>query len=114
MEWIDHIVSILAGLAAAIPLVVQLVKYVKAAIKERNWTKLLNMVIDLMQQAETKFDTGADRKEWCLMMIKASSDTIDYDIDYDAVGKMIDSFCAMTKVVNYETPAIEEAGDLKV
>ena len=34
MEWYEILVEILAGLAVAIPLVVELVKYVKKAIQE--------------------------------------------------------------------------------
>lgn len=53
-----------------------------------------------MQTAETKFETGAERKEWVLAMVKASADTIDYDIDMDAISDLIDSLCNMSKVVN--------------
>ena len=89
MEWVKILVSALAGLAAAIPLVVELVKYVQKAIREKNWSKVLDMVMNLMQTAETKFETGA-----------ASADTIDYDIDMDAISDLIDSLCNMSKVVN--------------
>ena len=37
MDWVGLVVSILSGLAAAIPLVVQLVNYVQKAVKEKNW-----------------------------------------------------------------------------
>jgi len=100
MEWVKILVSALAGLAAAIPLVVELVKYVQKAIREKNWSKVLDMVMNLMQTAETKFETGAERKEWVLAMVKASADTIDYDIDMDAISDLIDSLCNMSKVVN--------------
>jgi hypothetical protein len=53
-----------------------------------------------MEQAEGKFNSGDERKEWVLMMVKASADTINYDIDLEQVANMIDSLCAMTKVVN--------------
>lgn len=108
MEWLDVLVAILSGLAAAIPLVVQLVKYVKKAIKERNWAQVLNKVIDLMEAAETKFAEGAERKEWVLAMLKASADGLNYDIDYDAISKMVDTLCNMSQIVN---PPIEKAGD---
>ena len=62
MEWSEFIVSILAGLAAAIPLVVKLVEYVQKAVKEKNWEKMLALVMDLMEVAETKFESGADKK----------------------------------------------------
>lgn len=109
MEWYEIVISILSGLVAVIPLVVKLVEYVQKATKEKNWDKLLNLVINLMEQAEGKFDNGNERKEWVLMMVKASADTINYNIDLDSVAKMIDSLCAMTQVVN--APKAEDAID---
>lgn len=100
MDVLQLVVSALAGLAAAIPLVVQLVKYVQKAVKEKNWSKVIEMVTNYMERAETMFETGADRKEWVMAMVKASADTINYDIDMDAIGKLIDSLCGMSKVVN--------------
>ncbi len=106
MKWYEILISVLTGLATAIPLVVELVKYVKKAIQEKNWNSLLTLVTNLMQEAESKFDNGADRKEWVLTCIKATSDTINYPIDIKQVGELIDSLCAMTKVVN--PPIIEQ------
>lgn len=100
MDVLQLVVSVMAGLAATIPLVVQLVKYVQKAVKEKNWPKVIEMVTNYMERAETMFETGADRKEWVMAMVKASADTINYDIDMDAIGKLIDSLCGMSKVVN--------------
>ena len=106
MEWLEILVSILSGLATAIPLIVGLVKYIQKAIKEKNWNQLVTMVMNFMQEAENKFDNGLERKEWVLMMVKASADTIDYDIDLAQVSEMIDALCNLTKVVN--PPVTEE------
>ena len=106
MEWYEILISVLTGLATAIPLVIKLVEYVKKSIKEKNWDKLLTLVMNLMKEAESKFDNGIERKEWVLMMVKASADTIDYDIDLDAVSELVDSLCAMTKIVN--APNVQE------
>ena len=100
MEWINYAISILSGLAVAIPLVIKLVEYVQKSIKEKNWNKLLDLVMKLMSEAETKFESGADKKEWVIAMVKASADTINYDIDINAVGDLIDSLCDMANVVN--------------
>ena len=100
MQWVNYAVSILSGLAVAIPLVIKLIEYVKKSIREKNWNKLLDLVMNLMKEAETKFETGAEKKEWVLAMVKASADTINYDIDTNAVSELIDSLCDMTKVVN--------------
>lgn len=97
---VNIIISILSGLAACIPLVVQLVKYVKKAIEEKNWNQLLKLVMNLMEEAEKKFDTGAERKEWVMSMVKASASSINYEIDMDAVSSLIDSLCDMSKIVN--------------
>ena len=94
------IISILSGLAACIPLVIQLVKYVKKSVEEKNWNQLLNLVTNLMEEAEKKFATGAERKEWVLAMVKASADTINYPINLEEVSKLIDSLCDMSKIVN--------------
>ena len=100
MDWYEVIISILSGLAVAIPLVIKLVEYVRKAIKEKNWQNLLELVTNLMKEAESKFDNGNDRREWVLTCVKATADTINYDIDIDIVGKLIDELCAMSKIVN--------------
>lgn len=100
MEYLDVILSIVAGLAAAIPLVIKLVQYVTAAVKEKNWNKLLDMVMNLMEEAEEKFADGATRKEWVMAMVQASAESINYDIDMAAISELIDSLCDLTKKVN--------------
>jgi hypothetical protein len=100
MEWYEVIVEILKGLIVVIPLVVGLVKYVKKAIQEKNWQQLVNLVMNLMAEAEGKFDNGADRKQWVLAAIEASAKTINYPIDLEQIGKLIDDLCAMSKQVN--------------
>lgn len=107
-SYINYIVAILTGLATAIPLVINLIKYVKKAVKEKNWNQVVKLVMNLMEEAETKFDNGADRKQYVLSMIKASADTINYDIDMDAISDLIDSLCSMSKVVNAPTQSKPE------
>lgn len=103
MEWVQVVVSILTGLAAAIPLAVELVKYIQKARKEKNWSKMVDLVVNLMQEAEAKLANGADKKQWVLAMVKASADTIDYEVDLDLIGDLIDSLCDMSRVVNAPT-----------
>lgn len=102
-EWLETIVSILSGLVVIIPLVAKLVEFVAKATREKNWGFLLDFVMKLMQEAESKFQDGASRKEWVLMMVKASADNIQYDINLDQVSEMIDSLCNLTKIVNAQT-----------
>lgn len=99
-EIIELIIAILSGLAAAIPLVIKLVEYVQKATREKNWNKVLELVMSLMETAETKFETGSEKREWVLMSVKAMSDTIDYDINIEEIGKLVDALCDMSKIVN--------------
>ena len=62
--------------------------------------------MNLMEQAEAKFDNGDERREWVLMMVKASADTINYEIDLNVVAEMINSLCELSKKVN--APKVEE------
>lgn len=107
-EWLETIISILSGLVVIIPLVAKLVEFVNKAAREKNWSSLLNFVMKLMQEAETKFQDGSSRKEWVLMMVKASADNIQYDINLDQVSEMIDAMIEMTKNVNVSAAGEQE------
>ena len=110
-QYLQLIVSVLAGLATAIPLAIKLVEYVRKAVKEKNWPKVVSLVIDLMSEVEGKMEVGADKKTYVLAMLKASADTIDYDLDekdYEKIGDLIDSMCDMSKVLNANKPVATE------
>ena len=100
MKYADLIASILSGMAVCLPLCVKLAQYAAGAVREKNWTKLLSLVMRYMAEAEVKFSDGATRREWVVAMVKASGEELDYDVDAETVGKMIDRLCAMSKAVN--------------
>ena len=100
MEWYEIILEILKGIVIVTPLVVGLVKYVTQAIKEKNWKNLVALVMNLMAEAEEKFENGSERKAWVIDMIEASADAINYPVDIEQVGALIDNLCAMSKKVN--------------
>lgn len=105
---ISLIVALLSGFATCIPLAYKLVQYVQKAAQEKNWNALLGLVIDLMEQAEKKFTDGATRKEWVMAMVQTSAEYSNYPVDSVALGKLIDTLCDMSKIVNYDgVPAIE-------
>lgn len=99
-DWINVIVSVISGLAVCIPLAIQLVKFIKKAIQEKNWTNVMRLVLKLMEEAEQNFKTGAEKKEYVLDSIKALESTLNYDIDIDAISIMIDTICNTTKKIN--------------
>lgn len=97
---VSLVVAILSGLAACIPLAVKLVQYVQKAAQEKNWAALLGLLVDLMEQAEQKFNDGATRKEWVMAMVQTSAEYINYPIDTEALSQLIDSLVDMTNVIN--------------
>ena len=88
LDWINVVVSILAGLVTCIPLAAKLVQYVQKAVQEKNWAALLNLLISLMEQAEEKFEDGATRKEWVMAMVQTSAEYINYPVDTSALSTM--------------------------
>lgn len=108
MEWLEIFIRVLTGLLIMIPLVVELVKYVKNAGMEKNWTDLMTLVIALMKQAEGMFDEGADKKMWVMSMIAASAKTINYPVDLDQVSAWIDALCDMSKIINAPIQEVTE------
>ena len=108
-NYIDLIIAVLAGLAACTPLAVKLIEYVKKAVRGENWPDLLTMVLKLMEQAETQFKNGADKKAWCIGMIEASAHTVNFQIDMQVVSTMIDKLCDMSKIVNAPVECVAEA-----
>ena len=112
MSWVEIVVSILSGLAVCIPLVVQLVNVVRASVKEKNWSQIVAIVLDLMNQAETLFSEGAARKAWVMAGVESAAKSINYNYDEVAkqkVSDMIDAICATAKIVNAEGAEENEA-----
>ena len=111
MSWVDIVVSILSGLAVCIPLVVKLVNVVSTSVKEKNWSQIVSIVLDLMKEAETLFAEGAARKAWVMAGVESAAKSINYNYDEVAkqkVSDMIDAICATAKIVNAEEVADDE------
>ena len=101
--WIQIVISILSGIAVAIPLIIKLVEVVKKATKEKNWNLLLKMTMDYMTEAEKNIASGAERKEWVMSMVIASAANINYPMTDDDVKKiedLIDAICDASKILN--------------
>lgn len=105
MNWVDIVVSILSGLAVCIPLVVKLVNVVSTYVKEKNWSQIVAIVLDLMKEAETLFSDGATKKAYVMASVESAAKSINYNYDEVAkqkVSDMIDAICATAKIVNAE------------
>lgn len=98
--WLQALISVLSGVVVLIPLVYELIKFVKKAAKEKNWSQLLKIIMGLMADAEQRFEDGSSRKDWVIGQLKAISKTLNYDIDWNVVSEMIDQICAASKEIN--------------
>lgn len=101
MELIITIVfNVILAIGIATPLVIALVKYVRQSIQEKNWNNLVKLVLELISTAEEKFETGAERKEWVISMVRAVENQINFDIDEETLSNLIDDLVNLTKKVN--------------
>lgn len=98
--WTTIIIPIVTGLAAAIPLVIKLVDTIRKAHKEKNWQAVVQIVLALMKEAEQNYTNGADKKQYVMSSIKAMEKSLQYDIDEEAIGELIDAIVAATKKIN--------------
>ena len=103
MEWYEILISVLSGLVAVIPLVTKLVQVVSAYVKEKNWNRIIVMVTEYMATAETMFETGAERKEWVMEMLKTSAKVSNFDLTEEnllKISELIDQMCKLSKNIN--------------
>lgn len=97
---VSLIVAIISGIVTCIPLIIQLVKYIKEAAKSKNWSTLMALVIQLMTDAEKLFATGEDREEYVISAIKSMEKTLNYDIDENVIKEMIAAIVKASKTIN--------------
>ena len=99
-ETLQIVVQILTTLVTLVPMLYALIKYVAMATKEKNWNKLLSLILSLCAEAEKQFTSGADKKEWVMSMVKSSLNSINYEIDDETLSNLIDNLIDLTTKVN--------------
>lgn len=107
---LNLLAMIFAGIATAIPLVAKLIKLVHQIALERNWGKALGLVMGLMEDAEELALSGADKKAWVMQGFRSLANLVEYDIDDETLGALIDQLAAMSKKVNVTVTPYEEGG----
>jgi hypothetical protein len=100
MEIFEIILSIISGLTVCIPLVIKLIEWVRKAHQEKNWAPVMQLVLKFMAEAEELYETGAERKQYVLAAVKEIKASLNYEIDMEVVGTMIDAICAASKKIN--------------
>lgn len=70
MDKLELLMQIAVSLAAIIPLIVALIKFVVKSVKEKNWLQMVNLALKLIAEAESMFQTGADKKHMLCKWLK--------------------------------------------
>jgi len=94
------ILELIVQLCALILLIITLVNYVIKAVKEKNWTKMVELAIKIMAEAEDKFSTGAEKEEYVIGVVLTAAKEINYDVDEVELKAFIENTIALTKHVN--------------
>lgn len=112
MKWIELAISFLSALVVIIPLGIKLYNTVTELVRQKNWPRIVEAVVDYMAEAEVMFTSGADRKTWVMTMIQHTAAQLNYTMtmeDIANIGDLIDRMCDMANVVNSDlTAEIEE------
>lgn len=114
MKWIELAISILSALTIIIPLGIKLYKTVEELVRQRNWPRIVEAVVDYMAEAELMFATGADRKTWVMTMIQQTATQLNYTMrpeDVANISDLIDRMCDMATVVNSDLTISEVEED---
>lgn len=103
--WLGFIIAVAAAAATLIPLGVALYKKMKGAVETNDWVPVMSLVISLMADAKERFEHGSDKKEWVLGQLRVIAQEMNYNLDEEAVSKLIDSICDLGKYLYEENPA---------
>lgn len=98
--WMNIVLPIISGLVATIPLVIKLVDVAQKSAKAKNWEAVIQLVLALMKEAEQNYTNGADKKQYVMSSIKAMEKSLQYDIDENAIGELIDAVVDATRKIN--------------
>ena len=111
MDIVTVIISVVLICLPLIPLLVELIKYIKKYVAEKNWRKLLDLTLSLIKEAEQLYSSGADREDYVVGIVLTTAAEIGYAITEDEVRKIIREIIDVTKSVNAkeEELSIEEA-----
>lgn len=110
LKWIEILITVLAGLAACIPLVLKLVAVVKESAEKGNWNKIVKIVLEQMVEAEKNYTEGAAKKAWVMSQVRVLAKSLDYDyteIEEAKVSTMIDAICEASKIINVKPIVLE-------
>lgn len=111
LKWVEILITVLAGLAACIPLAIKLVAVVKESAEKSNWNEIVKIVLAQMVEAEKNYTEGAAKKAWVMNQVRVLAKSLEYnytEIEEAKVSAMIDAICEAAKIINVEPIVLEQ------
>lgn len=91
-----------AAIVAILGLLFTSIEYISKTFKEKNFSKLVSLVLTDMTAAETLFTKGSDKKKWCLDRLQDHAREVGYPLDDEAITKisnLVDEICKTSKEI---------------
>ena len=99
-EYIDLIIAICGAISVIVPLAIKYYNAIKALIKEKNYVKILDIMRGAATEAEKLYESGAERREYVLNIIKVSCDNLKVDYDEKRFDEELTKLIDATKEIN--------------
>lgn len=100
---LDLLIANSAAIVAILGLLFTTIEYVTKAFKEKNWARLVELVLTDMTNAEKLLISGEDKKAYCMERLKDHAKKVGYALDDESVNKisdLIDKVCSASRKLN--------------
>ena len=95
--WLGFIIALCAAIVTLVPLGIKLYRHLSDATNSGDWSTIITLLIKLMGEAKDKFEHGAEKKEWVMGQLRVIAHELNYNLDEEAVSKLIDAICDLGK-----------------
>jgi translation initiation factor 2B subunit (eIF-2B alpha/beta/delta family) len=89
-DMMNLIIQGLTALATIIPVIYATISLFRKYIKEKNWAKVMTLVMEYCQEAEKLLSDGAQKKQWVMNALIASGKMTGYDLNDEAMAQISD------------------------
>lgn len=94
------IFSYIAGGVAIIALFIALIKTMRELKLNYGWIQMMYAIFEYIEEAESEFKNGEDKKQYVLEQIEKLANEIGYKINIIEIGEFIDCLVSFSKKVN--------------
>ena len=100
MEYIELIIAICSAISVIVPMAIKLYKTIKELVKEKNYTKILDIMKDAAGEAEQLFKDKAERRDYVLNILKVTCENLKVEYDEVRLDTELTKLIKATKKIN--------------